>query len=217
MIPYREWYMPFQSQVSLTVDTQRAERQRIAEGLRRQDSDLLDELIDRYQHRLLRYLTHLTGRREQAEDIFQETWIRVLERGHQYNDSGDFDSWLFTIARNLSLDAFRRRSMQSLDDVVRHVDDGTPAFDPESSGPSPLDQVSYAERTDAVAAVLNRLQPIHREVLCLHFFEDLSMREISERTGIHMPTVKSRLYRAIRFFGDLVKESSPLMALQKAG
>jgi hypothetical protein len=58
----------------------------IARGLRRRDPDLLDRLIEQYQHRLLRYLMYLTGRRELAEDLFQETWIRVLERGHQYND-----------------------------------------------------------------------------------------------------------------------------------
>ena len=54
----------------------------IARGLRRRDPALLNRLIEQYQHRLLRYLVYLTGRRELAEDLFQETWIRVLERGH---------------------------------------------------------------------------------------------------------------------------------------
>ena len=61
------------------------ENTEIARGLRRRDPDLLDHLIEKYQHRLLRYLLYLTGRREIAEDFFQETWIRVLERGHQYD------------------------------------------------------------------------------------------------------------------------------------
>jgi RNA polymerase sigma-70 factor (ECF subfamily) len=55
----------------------------IARGLRRRGPDLLDRLIEHYQHRLLRYLVYLSGNRELAEDLFQETWIRVLERGHQ--------------------------------------------------------------------------------------------------------------------------------------
>jgi RNA polymerase sigma-70 factor (ECF subfamily) len=54
------------------------ENTEIALGLRRRDPDLLDGLIEKYQHRLLRYLIHLTGRRELAEDFFQETWVRVL-------------------------------------------------------------------------------------------------------------------------------------------
>ncbi|HKW76618.1 MAG TPA: sigma factor, partial [Terriglobales bacterium] len=57
------------------------ENAEIARGLRRHDADLLDRLIEQYQHRLLRFLIYLTGSRETAEDLFQETWLRVLERG----------------------------------------------------------------------------------------------------------------------------------------
>jgi len=57
----------------------------VARGLRRRDPDLLDRLIEQYQYRLFRYLFYLTGSQETAEDLFQETWIRVLERGHQYD------------------------------------------------------------------------------------------------------------------------------------
>src|SRR5260370_8423128 len=57
----------------------------IAHGLKRQDPELLDQLIEMYQHRLLRYLLFLTGRREVAEDLFQETWMRVLIRGRHHN------------------------------------------------------------------------------------------------------------------------------------
>jgi hypothetical protein len=62
----------------------------IARGLKHRDPDLLDRLIERYQYRLLRYLISLVGRRETAEDLFQETWIRVLEKGKQYNGKTKF-------------------------------------------------------------------------------------------------------------------------------
>jgi RNA polymerase sigma-70 factor (ECF subfamily) len=67
------------------VNGMESETSAIARGLRRRDPDLLDRLIEQYQHRLLRYLIYLTSNRELAEDMFQETWIRVLERGHQYD------------------------------------------------------------------------------------------------------------------------------------
>ncbi len=76
----------------------------VAEGLKRQEAGLLDELIVRYQHRLLRYLLFLTGNREMAEDLFQEVWMRVLTRGGQFNGKARFETWLFTIARNLVID-----------------------------------------------------------------------------------------------------------------
>lgn len=184
-----------------------AERRRIADGLRRQDADLLQELIDRYKHRLMRYLCSLTGRVDLAEDLFQDTWIRVLERGSLYDDRGDFDAWLFTIARNRALDMFRKRSMVSLDEMMHPDEDGSAVFDPPAADISPLDAFRLAEQACLLHATMGRLQPIHRQVLEMHFYEDLTMREISERTGIHMPTVKSRLYRAIGFFEEFLREA----------
>src|ERR1700735_117571 len=89
----------------------------IAHGLKKQNPELLDHLIELYQHRLLRYLLFLTGKREVAEDLFQETWIRVLMRGAQYNGKARFDTWLFAIARNLVIDLSRKRTMASLDEM----------------------------------------------------------------------------------------------------
>src|ERR1019366_4152373 len=90
----------------------------IARGLRRRDPDLLDRLIEQYQHRLLRYLVYLSGNRELAEDLFQETWIRVLERGHQYDGKHEFSTWLYAVARNLTIDYLRKKSPVSLDGLM---------------------------------------------------------------------------------------------------
>src|SRR5437764_13528058 len=92
-----------------------AEAQELARGLQRRDPDLLDRLIEQYQYRLFRYLIYITGNRERAEYFFQETWIRVLERGHQYNGKSKFEAWLFAIARNLVIDWQRSKKAQSLD------------------------------------------------------------------------------------------------------
>src|SRR3977135_752690 len=86
-----------------SVNAMESEASAIARGLRRRDPDLLDRLIEQYQHRLLRYLVYLSGNRELAEDLFQETWIRVLERGHQYDPKYEFSTWLFSLARPLTL------------------------------------------------------------------------------------------------------------------
>src|SRR6202035_2911778 len=73
------------------------DKKSLALGLKRRDPELLDRLIEQYQYRLFRYLLYLTGHRERAEDFFQETWIRVLERGHQYDGKSKFEAWLFSI------------------------------------------------------------------------------------------------------------------------
>src|SRR6185312_13722193 len=77
------------------------ENRALAQALRVRDPEVLDRLIEEYQYRLLRYLVSLTGARALAEDLFQETWIRVLERGRQYDPRYRFEPWLFAIARNL--------------------------------------------------------------------------------------------------------------------
>src|SRR6201993_2175802 len=100
------------------VNGMESETSAIARGLRRRDPDLLDRLIEQYQHRLLRYLVSLTADRAIAEDLFQETWMRVLERGHQYDGRHEFSTWLYAVARNLSIDYLRKRSPISLDGLM---------------------------------------------------------------------------------------------------
>ncbi|MCU1225761.1 MAG: polymerase subunit sigma-70 [Edaphobacter sp.] len=168
----------------------------IAHGLKRQDPELLDHLIELYQHRLLRYLLFLTGKREVAEDLFQETWMRVLLRGGQYNGKARFDTWLFTIARNLVIDLSRKRTMASLDEMREGWDDERP-FEIAMEGPSPLEQFQSRENSAEVGEVLLKLEPTYREVLVLRFYEELSLEEIAGVTGAPLSTVKSRLYRGL--------------------
>jgi RNA polymerase sigma-70 factor (ECF subfamily) len=167
----------------------------IARGLKQQDPELLDHLIEIYQHRLLRYLLFLTGKREVAEDLFQETWMRVLLRGAQYNGKARFDTWLFTIARNLVIDLSRKRTMASLDEMSEGEDERP--FEIAMEGPSPLDQFRSREDSAEVAEVLLKLEPSYREVLVLRFHEELSLDEIAKMTKSPLSTVKSRLYRGL--------------------
>jgi RNA polymerase sigma-70 factor, ECF subfamily len=173
-----------------------SENAAIAHGLKKQNPELLDELIELYQHRLLRYLLFLTGKREVAEDLFQETWMRVLLRGSQYNGKARFDTWLFTIARNLVIDLSRKRTMASLDEMSEGGEDDRP-FEIAMPGPSPLEQFQSREDCAEVGEVLLKLESNYREVLVLRFYEELSLEEIATVTKAPLSTVKSRLYRGL--------------------
>ncbi len=168
----------------------------VAQGLKRHDPDVLDQLIVQYQHRLLRYLLYLTGNRETAEDIFQETWMRVLKRGDQFNGKSRFDTWLFTIARNLVIDVRRKKTMSSLEALREAGEDGR-AFDVPADGPSPFETYQTNENGQRVTEALLTLEPLHREVLVLRFHEELSLEEIAQVTHSPLSTVKSRLYRGL--------------------
>jgi len=177
----------------------RQESLEIAQGLKRQDAGLLDALIVRYQHRLLRYLLYLTSNREQAEDLFQEVWMRVLLRGGQFNGKARFDTWLFTIARNLVIDLRRKRTMQSLDEMFEASgdEDRPSGIEIAADIPSPFEQCASGQDRDRLAAALLKMEPLYREVLVLRFHEDLSLEEIAKVTRAPLSTVKSRLYRGL--------------------
>jgi RNA polymerase sigma-70 factor (ECF subfamily) len=176
----------------------RQENLAVAEGLKRQDAGLLDQLIVRHQHRLMRYLLYLCGNREVAEDLFQEVWMRVLVRGGQFNGKARFDTWLFTIARNLLIDLRRKKTMSSLDELFEGNDDDRPmSFEVAGDEPTPFDRFSNLEDRERIAGALMQLDTLYREVLVLRFHEDLSLEEISKVTRAPLSTVKSRLYRGL--------------------
>jgi len=192
---------PMFGQTSAKADQElvRQESLAVAQGLKRQDAGLIDELIVRYQHRLLRYLLYLTGNRELAEDLFQEVWMRVLVRGSQFNGQARFDTWLFTIARNLLIDHRRKRTMSSLDEMFDggSEDDRPMTYEVADDDPTPFDRFSSIEDRQRIATALLQLDTLHREVLVLRFHEDLSLEEISKVTRAPLSTVKSRLYRGM--------------------
>ncbi len=167
----------------------------IAAGLRRHDADLIEQLIDLYQHRLFRYLLFLTGNRDLSQDLFQETWLRVLERGSQYSGRARFDTWMFAIARNLMLDNMRKRSTVSLDEATDP--DRERPLEIAADTPSPFDYFQSQEQAARIGHALLSLHPLYREVLVLRFHEELSLEEIAQISSAPISTVKSRLYRGM--------------------
>lgn len=180
----------------MTLNTMaETETARIARGLREKDMELLADLVERYQHRLVRYLLYLTGRQDYAEDLAQETWVRVLQRGSQYNGRQGFDPWLFAVARNLAIDYLRRKRKGV--EAASLPDDPDAMLLLPSSDPSPFEAAAGSEDAMRLAGRLQILPPLYREALLLRFQEDLSLAEIAEVLGAPVTTVTSRIYRGL--------------------
>jgi RNA polymerase sigma-70 factor, ECF subfamily len=185
------------------VNVMESETSAIARGLRRRDPDLLDRLIEQYQHRLLRYLIYLSGNRELAEDLFQETWIRVLERSHQYDGRHEFSTWLYAVARNLTIDYLRKNHPVSLDGLMdneEHV-----PFEPADTRPVAWEIVQHHEQAERIGAALVSIPAEYRETVVLRFQEGLALEEIATVTGAPLGTVKSRLYRGLNMLMSRMK------------
>jgi RNA polymerase sigma-70 factor (ECF subfamily) len=177
------------------VNAMESEASAIARGLRRRDPDLLDRLIEQYQHRLLRYLVCLAANRELAEDLFQETWIRVLERGYQYDGKREFSTWLYAVARNLTIDYFRKKRPLSLDGLME--DEEHASLEPADTRPAAWEVVQQHEQAERLSAALEGLPVEYREAVTLRFQEGLALDEIAAVTRAPLGTVKSRLYRGL--------------------
>src|SRR5512135_2312619 len=108
--------------------------------LKKGDPDAVSELIGRYQHRLYRFLVRMVQDPATAEDLFQQTWIRLMERIGSYDARRNFEAWLFAIARNLAIDYLRRRRPISLDEL-------------DDSGQAPVDRLT-ARGQDALERLL---------------------------------------------------------------
>jgi RNA polymerase sigma-70 factor (ECF subfamily) len=190
------------SAASCLVDRMEREADGIARGLRRRDPDLLDSLIEQYQHRLLRYLISLVHDRHTAEDIFQETWIRVLEQGHRYDPRHNFVTWLLTIARNLAIDNMRRKRPDALEDLP-------PMSEPAVTGPGAFEVAVQHQQASRLDGALDRIPSEQREAILLRFQEGMSLEEIADVTRAPLSTVKSRLYRGLEAMAGLVQEVRP--------
>ncbi|MDT8068533.1 MAG: sigma-70 family RNA polymerase sigma factor [Terriglobia bacterium] len=173
------------------------ECEQIARALRRRDPAMLDQLIEQYQHRLYRYLLYLTRDPQLAQDIFQDTWIRVLERGSQYSARYKFETWLMSIARNLVIDNARRKHTTSFSEL-ENDDEESPKFDvPDERAEVAFQQIQQQQQDDRLGVLLHGLPVLYREVLTLRFHEDLQLEEIAQVLHAPLSTVKSRLRRGL--------------------
>lgn len=169
---------------------ERSDERRLVNGLRAGDERALAALMDLHGEGLMRYLLSLLLRREEAEDLFQETWVRVLRRGRSCDPDRPFAPWLFRVARNLAFDHLRwRRRWRAL---VGH-EPSRPSHEPSETPRTP-ERLAAADLTHRL---LGTLSPKLREVVHLRFWGDCSYEEIAAIAAVPVGTVKSRLNRAL--------------------
>ena len=178
--------------------------------LRRGDVNALAELIARYQNRLYRYLLRLVRQPAEAEDLFQQTWLKVVEKIRSFDASRNFDAWLFTLARNLAIDHLRRVRPQSLDEPVADDERAETAVDRlRSDDAAPFERALASERRTHIGEAMAALPVIYREVLALRFEEEMKIEEIAHVTGTPLSTVKTRLRRSLEQLRNSLEAKYP--------
>lgn len=151
----------------------------------------VQNLFERHHSGLVRYLLHFTGDRDFAEDLAQETWVRVLKKGQQYRGEIPFEFWLRRIARNLFIDWTRSQK------VVRFssLEDDCPLME---AGDSPLGQVLRKEAETQLEVLLRTLPEETRCLVREKFETGLTLRQLASAHGLNVSTVKSKIYRGLQ-------------------
>ncbi|MEK6248339.1 MAG: sigma-70 family RNA polymerase sigma factor [Planctomycetales bacterium] len=165
------------------------------------DAGAFEELVLRYQNRLLAVLEHLIGNRDLAEDLTQEVFMRVYRARERYTPGAKFSTWLFTIANNVASNA--RRTLARRREV--HVDpsaSGSMGADPlaqmalAASGQMPTRQLDNSETRNIVLSAIDTLNERQRMAVLLSKFEGMSYADIAEVMELTPQAVKSLLSRA---------------------
>ncbi len=159
------------------------------------------ELIKRYERPVFSLVFRMVRNRELAEDLTQDTFIKVLQHVDRYRPEFKFSSWLFKIANNVAIDHLRRRQLDTVSmDGSPHAltSDAVEAtsFDVSAHDESALDQLEARELGSAIEAAIAQLRPEYRSCILLRHVEDKSYEEIAATLDLPLGTVKTYIHRA---------------------
>ena len=168
--------------------------------VREDDAEAFEELVHRYEHRLASLLAHMTGRRDMAEDLAQDVFLRVYRARKRYEPGSKFSTWLYTIAHNVASNAQRSLARRKEVQLAPRADEsGANPIDAAAlaaSGLMPTRQLDKSELRNVIQAALAMLNERQREAVLLNKFEHLSYEEIAEVMELTPSAVKSLLTRA---------------------
>ena len=167
-----------------------------------------DELVVRYQTRLLNFVYRTIGDRERGEDLVQEVFVRVYRHLHRFDRSKKFSTWIYTIASNLAKNELRNRARNPLvlfQAIKQNWQDEDRPIQFEDSASRPDDLFRKRHLRELVEDAVAKLPGHHRQVFVLRELEGKSYEEIAEITECNLGTVKSRLNRARNAFAALIE------------
>lgn len=159
------------------------------------------ELLARYERPVFSLVFRMVRDRETAEDLSQETFIKVLNNLDRYSPEFKFSSWLFKIANNLTIDHLRRRRLETVSiegapDAVTSESAKATSIAVVSGNESPLEELESRELGTAIERAIGQLRPEYRACILLRHVEDKSYEEIAEIVKLPLGTVKTYIHRA---------------------
>jgi RNA polymerase sigma-70 factor (ECF subfamily) len=158
------------------------------------DVQAFDILVHRYKDQLLNFVYRFVGNRSDAEDIVQETFLRVYKNKHYYKEIAKFSTWVYTIAGNLAKTELRRRKRHKIFSVSNFVNEERD-YDIPDREHSPEKKVDSTIQENIIQKAIEKLPTKFKEVIILRDIQGFAYEEISQILNIPLGTVKSRVNR----------------------
>ena len=173
------------------------------------DAMAFAELLNRHSGPVLGYLVRMTGNREQAEDLFQEAFLRVHLKADTFRQGAPFKPWLYTIATRLAIDWTRKRGREAAfieTNCGNDSDAAEPLVQAYANTPDPSAAAAGSERRDQVRSAVDSLPPRQRATLVLAYYEGLSYSEVAGIMNCSIGTVKTQMSRALERLSGVLAE-----------
>jgi RNA polymerase sigma-70 factor (ECF subfamily) len=183
----------------------------LAKRIRRGDAGAFDVLFDRFAARLRGYLVGMVGDAATADDLLQETFLRVYHHIDRYEPRGTFAPWIFRIAGNLAITEVRRRRYRRTTPLDRGPD---PPCDSARADPAAIHAAGV--RTREVESALTRLPEAQRAVVLLRVRDEMPLEEIARTLRVPVGTVKSRLHHAVKRLREEIGVPDPARRQEEA-
>ncbi len=167
------------------------------------------ELVERYRRQVYSIAMRMVRRPEDAEDLTQETFVRMFRALDRYDPSRPFAAWIFTIVSRLCIDHLRRKRLNPISLFQRGA--GTQeeyTIEVEDPGLKPEEATIHAQEERQTRELIDSLPPHYRIVVILRHQQDLSYEEIAEALGLPLGTVKARIHRARALLKERIEGSS---------
>lgn len=172
------------------------------------NNEAFDALLNRHKDRVFSYILHIVKDREQAEDIFQETFVKAIMTIKQgrYTDSGKFSAWISRIAHNLIIDFYRQEKAEN---TVSTDSDVTDMLNRRDLAEKNIEDHLVSEQIqEDVRRIIDALPESQREVLMMRYYRDMSFKEIAEATNVSINTALGRMRYAILNMRRIAQENN---------
>ncbi|TBL68356.1 RNA polymerase sigma factor SigW [Paenibacillus thalictri] len=181
---------------------------RLAKLARDGDRGAFAQLVDMYKDKIYHLAYRMMSNKQEAEDVVQETFLRVFTNLERYDDQQKFSTWIYRIATNLCIDRLRKRKATYSLDAETNESEGTDfySFMP-SNEDTPEKQLILSETQQQIRESIDELPEKYKSIVILRYLQDMSLQEISDVLTMPITTIKTRLHRGREFLRKKLEQS----------